>query len=191
MPHESNTTGWKCLDANIHRLSFLSSRSEIDWLTLRNEMDAGRHVRGGERTFHGTVLRWGGAECRRKSPRECFVCLVPSIERDSSNRLVVVFELLCRALQPKPPDVLLDRFTDHSSKHAVEMEGREMSDPRQLFQGKGLIQIALDVHEYAHYAFAVVVFGFQEHLQAPGAKPSASEDNLSQAMCDGLIVFAN
>jgi hypothetical protein len=191
MPHESNAACWKCLDANIHRLSSPSFGSEIDWLTLRNEMDAGGHAGGGERTFHGAVLRRGGAEGRRKGPSECLVCLVPSIERDASDWLVAVFELLCRALEPKPPDVLLYRFPDHSSKHSVEMEGREMGDPCQFFQRKGFIQVALDVNEYAQNAFAVVVFGLHEHRQALSVKPSASEDNLSRMTFDRLIVLAN
>jgi hypothetical protein len=54
-----------------------------------------------------------------------------------------------------------------------------------------LIQVALDVHEYPQNAFAVVVFGLQEHRQAPSVKPSASEDNVSRATFDRLIVFAN
>jgi hypothetical protein len=66
-----------------------------------------------------------------------------------------------------------------------------MSDPRQVFQRKRLIQVALDVHDHAQNAFAVVVFGLYEHRQAQSVKPSASEDNLSRTMVDRLIVFAN
>jgi hypothetical protein len=54
-----------------------------------------------------------------------------------------------------------------------------------------LIQVALDVHEHAQNAFAVVLFGLHEHRQAPSVKPSPSKDNLSGAMVDRLIVFAN
>jgi hypothetical protein len=87
------------------------------------------------------------------------VGVIAGIECDVGDRLAAELELLRRPLEAQAPDVLLDRLADHAPEHSVEMVGREVGDPRQLFQGKDFIQVTLDVDEHAQDSLVVSVFG--------------------------------
>ena len=76
-----------------------------------------------------------------------------------SDGFVALLEIPGGALQPQPPDVLLQRFADEAPKNTRKVElrkGRHGGDPVQF---QFIVQMPLDEHQRADDPLVVILLG--------------------------------
>jgi hypothetical protein len=102
-------------------------------------------------------LGWRLTEHGRERTCERLMSLVSGIKRNFGDGLTGEPQAVCGALEPQAPNMLFDRFADHSAEYPVKMEGRKGRDTGQFFKRNRTVQILLNVYEYLQDATLVVL----------------------------------
>ena len=136
---------------------------------------AGRRL--GRRLVRGTVCGRGYSEHVSKCPREGFVSFESGFECKLSDGLVALLQVSGGALQPQPPDVLLQRFADQSTENAMKMKTGKGRYGRYLVQFQVIVQMPLDKQQRADDPLVIVPLGGWLHDRTSRAAKNATAGN--------------